>query len=127
MRICVDLDGVICHLRRPGQSYSDVEPVPGAVDVLRQWRSDGHTVIIHTARHMKTTGGNVGAVLARQGSVTLDWLARHGVEFDEIHFGKPHADVYIDDNAVRFTTWEQLTTDELPVSRERALEEEGGA
>ena len=126
MRICVDLDGVICQLRRPDQSYSDVEPVPGAVDALRQLRSDGHTVIIYTARHMKTTGGNVGAVLARQGSVTLDWLERHGVEFDEIHFGKPYADVYIDDNAVRFARWDQLTMSELPASHERALQEEGG-
>lgn len=126
MRICVDLDGVICQLRRPDQSYNDLEPVPGAVDALRQWRSDGHTVIIHTARHMKSTGGNVGLVVARLGSVTLDWLERHGVEFDELHFGKPHADVYIDDNAVRFATWDQLTKNELPVSRERALQEEGG-
>ena len=126
MRICVDLDGVICQLRRPGQSYSDVEPVPGAVDALRQWRSDGHTVIIYTARHMKTTGGNVGLVLARQGSVTLDWLAQHGVEFDEIHFGKPYADVYIDDNAVRFASWAQLTMKELPESREQTFQGDGG-
>lgn len=126
MRICVDLDGVICQLRRPDQSYNDLEPVRGAVDALRQWRSDGHTVIIHTARHMKSTGGNVGLVVARLGSVTLDWLERHGVEFDKLHFGKPHADVYIDDNAVRFATWDQLTKNELPVSRERALQEEGG-
>lgn len=125
MRICVDLDGVICQLRRPDQSYSDVEPVPGAVDALRYWRSEGHTVIIHTARHMKTTGGNVGLVLARQGAVTLDWLDRHGVEFDEIHFGKPHADVYIDDNAVRFTGWNHLTTDSLPASSERVFQDGG--
>ena len=34
MRICIDLDGVICKLKEPGQSYSDLEPVDGAPDKL---------------------------------------------------------------------------------------------
>src|SRR5690606_31207523 len=99
MRICIDLDGVICQLREPGQTYADVAPVPGAIETIRALRAAGHVVIIHTARHMKTCDGDVGKVLARVGSITLDWLARHEVEYDEIYFGKPWADVYIDDNA----------------------------
>ena len=75
MRICIDLDGVVCQLRRPGQQYADLEPVPGAVEKLRALRAAGHYVIISTARHMKTCGGNVGQVVARQGAVTLE-LAR---------------------------------------------------
>lgn len=123
MRICIDLDGVICQLRQPGQSYAELEPVPGAVEKLRALRKAGHYLIIATARHMKTCSGNVGQVLARQGAVTLAWLARHGIEYDEIHFGKPHADVYIDDNAVRFESWEKVSADgsSLPVSAEKRL------
>ena len=59
-RICIDLDGVICNLRRPGEDYADLLPVPGAVEKVRALRNAGHYVIINTARHMKTTGGNVG-------------------------------------------------------------------
>ena len=42
------------------------------------------------------------------------------MEFDEIHFGKPHADVYIDDNALRFEGWERIAGDgsTLPRSHE---------
>jgi capsule biosynthesis phosphatase len=122
VRICIDLDGVVCKLRKPGEQYADLEPVPGAVEALRSLRAAGHVVILSTARHMKTTAGNEGLVLARQGKVTFDWLDRHAVEFDEIHFGKPHADVYLDDNAVRFTTWADIAADgsNLPVSREKA-------
>jgi capsule biosynthesis phosphatase len=105
MRICCDLDGVICEIRAPDQSYADVRPLPGAVEKLKALRAAGHTIIIATARHMKTCDGNEGLVLARQGKVTLDWLARHGVPFDEIYFGKPWADIYVDDNAFRFTDW----------------------
>lgn len=121
MRICIDLDGVICELRKPGQAYADLQPLPGAVDRLRQLKAAGHYLIICTARHMKTCDGNVGKVVARQGAVTLEWLTRHGIEYDEIHFGKPWAEVYIDDNALRFTSWAEIDADGacLPVSAEK--------
>lgn len=123
MRICIDLDGVICELRREGVSYGELTPVPGAIEKLAALKAAGHTIIIQTARHMKTCSGNVGSVLARQGLTTLEWLERHGVEYDEIHFGKPHADVYIDDNGLRFRSWEEISGDgsSLPVSRESTL------
>jgi capsule biosynthesis phosphatase len=120
-RICIDLDGVICALKEPGENYANLEPVPGAVEKLRQLRAAGHYLIICTARHMKTCEGNVGQVVARQGAVTLDWLKRHGIEYDEIHFGKPHAQIYIDDNALRFESWDAISGDgsNLPLSSEQ--------
>jgi capsule biosynthesis phosphatase len=123
MRICIDLDGVICRLREPGQQYADLEPIPGAVEKLRSLRAAGHYIIIATARHMKTCEGNVGKVIARLGATTLDWLSRHGVEYDEIHFGKPHAEIYIDDNALRFVGWEPIAGDgsTLPRSHEQSF------
>lgn len=123
MRICIDLDGVIAQLRRPGQSYADVEPVPGAVEKVRGLRQAGHYVILNTARHMKTCDGNPSLVVARQGLVTLQWLDDHGIEVDEIQFGKPHADVYIDDNAFRFSSWDHIEGDgsTLPRSHEQVV------
>lgn len=127
MRICIDIDGVISQLKQPGQSYADVPPVPGAPEALRRLREQGHYVILHTARHMKTCDGNVGLVLARQGATTLDWLARHGVEYDEIFFGKPWADIYIDDNAFRFESWDGFEASSLPQNREKASAEQPAA
>jgi capsule biosynthesis phosphatase len=120
MRICFDLDGVICELRKPGETYADLQPVPGAVEKLQRLKEAGHTIIINTGRHMKTCEGNVGLVLARQGYITLEWLARYGVPFDEIYFGKPWADVYIDDNAYRFKSWDEISDDgtSLPAQNE---------
>jgi capsule biosynthesis phosphatase len=121
MRICIDLDGVVCMLKQPGQTYADLEPVPGAVERLRSLKEAGWYIILFTARHMKTCQGNPGMVLARQGKITLDWLHKHGIAYDEIHFGKPHADVYLDDNAFRFTSWDRISPDgrSLPVSSEK--------
>jgi capsule biosynthesis phosphatase len=126
VRICIDLDGVICRLREAGQNYADLQPVPGAVEKLRALKAAGHYLIICTARHMKTCEGNPGAALARQGLVTLEWLKRHGIEYDEIHFGKPHAQVYIDDNALRFESWSAIAADgsNLPLSGEERKSKE---
>jgi capsule biosynthesis phosphatase len=123
VRICIDLDGVVCKLRQPGQDYADLEPVDGAPEALRALRAAGHVVILSTARHMKTCEGNVGLVVARLGKITLDWLDRYEIEFDEIHFGKPHADVYIDDNALRFESWASIAPDgsDLPTSHEQQV------
>ena len=122
MRICIDLDGVICELKREGQTYAELKPVSGAREKIHALRAAGHTVIVHTARHMKTCDGNVGAVIARQGLVTLRWLEEHGIEYDEIYFGKPYAHVYLDDNAVRFAGWDDIADDGSSFPRHREAE-----
>ena len=49
---------------------------------------------------MKTHGGNVGRVVADISRVTLDTLDKFDIPYDEIYFGKPYANFYIDDLAV---------------------------
>jgi len=41
--------------------------------------------------------------------ITLDWLEKHQIHYDEIFFGKPNADITIDDRALRFEDWDSLT------------------
>jgi len=108
MRIVIDLDGVICEIKRDNQSYADVKPIPGAVQSIKKLRTNGHYIIISSARHMNTCNGNVGRVVQKIAQVTLNWLEKKNVEFDEIYFGKPNAEIYIDDRAVRFTGWNSI-------------------
>jgi len=95
-------------MRKPDESYGDLLPIEGAVESLVLLRSQGHYIILFTARHMKSMNSNLGLVVATQGQVMLDWLRIHGFVYDEIYFGKPYADVYIDDLALRFTSWENI-------------------
>jgi capsule biosynthesis phosphatase len=120
MKICIDVDGTICELRQPDQAYADVRPLPGAVEKLTALKQAGHYLILSTARHMATCNSNLGLVLARQGKTLFEWLETHRIPYDELWFGKPHADVYVDDNAYRFTNWDQIAADgsNLPLSRE---------
>ena len=109
MRIAIDLDGTICEPKREDQSYADVAPIPGAVERIRELHAQGHNIIIYTARNMATRKGNVGEVLKHVGKITLDWLSNHGIEYDEIHFGKPNAHLYIDDRGFRFSGWDNIS------------------
>lgn len=123
MRICIDLDGVICKLKQPHETYADVEPIEDSIEKIRALKEAGHYIIVYTARHMKTCQGNISMVIARIGQMTLEWLAKYEVPFDEILFGKPWADVYIDDNALRFTSWQNILDDgsNLPLSNEKTI------
>lgn len=123
MRICFDLDGVICKLKREGQTYSELDPVEGAIEKLNELKANGHYIIISTARHMKTCNANLGLVNARISFDTLGWLNKFKVPYDEIYFGKPWAEIYIDDNAFRFKEWSMIDGDanNLPISSEKNL------
>ncbi len=109
MRICIDVDGTICHLRENTQNYQDVAPIKGAVQALKQLNKQGHYIILCTARHMKTCEANLGKVIAKEGLNLMQWLQIHDFVFDELWFGKPYADIYIDDKALTFSgCWDSI-------------------
>jgi aminoglycoside phosphotransferase len=59
---------------------------------------------------MKTHNGNIGKIYADIGKITFDTLDKFNIPYDEIYFGKPYADIYIDDNAINcFDDIEKLT------------------
>ncbi len=123
MRICIDLDGVICKLRGKEETYNNLKPIKGSVEKITELKRSGHYIIIYTARRMKTHKANLGKINADIGKVTLDWLQKHSIPFDEIYFGKPWADVYIDDNAFKFISWSEIDGQgkKLPMSHEKRI------
>ena len=100
LRVCFDLDNTLVTQPRVPGDFSTVAPIPANIALARTAHAAGHTVIIHTARRMAAQGANVGRVIAEIGRVTFDTLERFGIPYDELIFGKPHADVYIDDRAL---------------------------
>jgi capsule biosynthesis phosphatase len=99
-RICFDLDNTLVSSPRINGDYSTVEPIEKNIKFLRYLKNFDHTIIIYTARRMKTHNGNVGKCLCDIGQITFDTLKKFNIPFDEIYFGKPYADVYIDDLAL---------------------------
>ena len=49
---------------------------------------------------MKTHNGNIGKINSDIGKITFETLDNFNIPYDEIYFGKPYADFYIDDLAL---------------------------
>jgi len=99
-RFCFDLDNTLVTFPRVKNDYTTVEPIEKTINFVRQLKAHGHYIIIFTARRMGTHKSNVPKVIADIGKITLDSLIEFNIPYDEIQFGKPHADFYIDDLAV---------------------------
>jgi capsule biosynthesis phosphatase len=111
LRIVIDLDGVICSLKKDNENYKDVKPLPGVIKKIKKLRDQGNYIIINTARHMVSTNHNIGLINKKIGKITLEWLDMNNIEYDEIIFGKPYGDIYIDDSAKRFQGWDLFNID----------------
>jgi len=100
IRFCFDLDNTLVTYPKVKDDYTSVEPKWKNIRVVQELKNQGHEIIIWTARRMRTHKGNIGKIMKDVGYITLDTLAKFNVPYDELHFGKPDADVYIDDLAV---------------------------
>jgi capsule biosynthesis phosphatase len=100
LRICFDLDNTLVTYPTIPGDYSSVLPISKSIELLKKFKNDGHTIIIYTARRMLTHGGDIGKVMKDIALVTLETLNKLDIEYDEIIFGKPIADIYIDDRAI---------------------------
>jgi hypothetical protein len=95
MKLVIDLDGTICSEEKQF-SRAIAIPIEGAIDTLRLLKTMGHTIIIYSARTWA------------EYEMTVDWLGRHSVCYDQLVLGKPQGDYWIDDRALQFTNWKTI-------------------
>lgn len=86
-RFCFEIEQTLVHSAR---DLSHWKPIERNIAFLRFLHAEGHVVILHTARRMV---GNVGADMLRM-------LADLQIPYDELVWGKPLADYYIDNAAI---------------------------
>jgi hypothetical protein len=101
--ICLDFDGTVhsYHSGWCGATVIPDEPTHGAREAIARLR-ESHRVVIHSAR-CRTAEGR---------SAIEAWLARHGIEVDEVCEHKPPASIYVDDRALPFRgDWQQTVAD----------------
>ena len=99
-RFCFDLDNTLVSFPQIKDDYNSVKPIEKNINLLKYLKKLGHTIIIYTARRMKTHQGNTGKLMKDIGKITFDTLEKFEIPYDEIYFGKPQADFYIDDLAL---------------------------
>lgn len=109
VKIVVDVDDTICtNIRR--LPYSMCEPVPEVIDTINHLHDDlGFTIVLYTARGMVSCNGDIERIIAKNKDVLIEWLKKHHVSYDELVFGKPIADVYVDDKALNVSEFKKET------------------
>ena len=88
---CFDIDETICHTQ--GMDYYSATPITNRIQKINQLFREGNVIKLNTARGSRT-GIDWRALTEKQ---LQDW----GVSYHELHLGKPFADFYIDDKAVK--------------------------
>lgn len=107
--VCVGLDGVLAKFDK-WEGVEKFGPViPGARFFLEELQREGFKIIIHTVRCSPEVNPppdgeswSRGVWADHLASIVRRWLNANDLPFDEIwrDWGKPLADVYIDDRAV---------------------------
>ena len=111
MKIAVDFDGVI-HGYSQGWQGGDIydPPVPGVKEAMEELKAKGHTLYIFTTRTNKIFHKDE----KDQKKAIEVYMKEHDIPFDKIWtFGKPMADIFIDDRAIGFRGDWQATLKEV--------------
>jgi len=87
--IAVDIDGVLTFETEEWGEEVYMARTPRLKNIKRVKRlhDSGYRIILFTSRHEEDK------------NITLKWLSKHKVVYDEIIFGKPHYDFFVDDRA----------------------------
>ena len=90
MNYCFDIDGTICT--NTNGDYEKAKPFIDRIKIVNKLYIEGNKIIMLTARGSTTN---------------LDWteltkqqLKEWGVKYHELIFGKPEADIFIDDKGI---------------------------
>jgi len=91
----IDIDGVLCD-DMLGE-YENSTPDYGVIRKVNKLYEDGHTIKIFTGR------GSATGIDWKE--FTIKQLKSWGVKYHELIFGKPVADVFVDDKAINIKDW----------------------
>jgi hypothetical protein len=91
------MDGVLHDVNNKKPGYKLGVPIEGAPEAMRQLKSEGAIITIHS----------VWADTEQKCQAISKWCRYFDIPYDFITNQKPLADAYLDDKAVRFYDWEQ--------------------
>ena len=95
MIIAIDFDRVIHDTDHPKEGRKMGPPMEGAKEALRDLFRQGHQIIIHSCNRPE---------------VIQKWMQYYEIPYHYVWdgVGKPVAHYYVDDRAVKFTSWAAL-------------------
>jgi len=95
MIYCFDIDGTLCT--KGHEDYKNAKPFLDRIKIVNDLYDEGNKIILFTARGA-ATGIDWKELTKKQ-------VEAWGLKYNELIFGKPHADVFIDDKANDIFKW----------------------
>jgi len=97
----IDIDGTICHapLKEDGTfDYPNAQPVTAVINRVNEMYDAGHTVVLSTARGMRTYEGSVEKIKEKVQPILEEWLQANGVKYHRLDMGKSWGEnpIYVD-------------------------------
>jgi len=92
--LCFDIDGTLIY-----DLYTNPTIIEKNVKFCNEAYKNGHTIILHTARGMLSTKGDVN-LIEKSRTYIESILRENEILYNELVLMKPYADLYIDDKAI---------------------------
>jgi phosphoglycolate phosphatase-like HAD superfamily hydrolase len=99
--IAIDFDGTLCDMNNVPAGKKMGPPMAGAVEGVNRLIELGYKPTVYTVR----------ATSVAAAKAVAQWLAYFKFPVMDVTNNKPNCDLYLDDKAVRFTSWEQVRRD----------------
>lgn len=100
----IDIDDTISITpRKDGVGlYNQAEPIKPVIQKIQELKKSGHTIILFTARGMRTFNNDVTKIEDFHKETLVNWLEKNSVPYDQLIFGKPWGPnvVYVDDRSL---------------------------
>jgi hypothetical protein len=95
--IIFDIDNTIAITK--GNKYSVARPILSKIKIINKLYENGHIIKIFTSRYMGKHKENTNLIKRIYYKKTYRQLKKWGLKFNELIFGKPIFDYFIDDKA----------------------------
>jgi len=106
-----DIDDTICtHTNR---DYVNAKPHWDVIGKINSLYKKGYNITLYTARGQNSCNGDLKLILERNEDILINWLEKHEVKYNELIFGKPLGNWYIDDKAMTVETFLEAPFEEL--------------
>jgi len=98
IKLVFDIDDTICNNKN--RDYENAIPFKDVIRKINKLHKQGAKITLYTSRGMVSCNGDLEKIIKKNKAILEKWLEKNKVEYDELMFGKPLGDMYIDDKAI---------------------------
>lgn len=98
IKLVFDIDDTICNNKN--RDYENAIPFKDVIKKINKLHKQGAKITLYTSRGMVSCNGDINKIIKKNKAILEKWLEKNKVEYDELIFGKPIADMYVDDKAI---------------------------